>query len=269
MEGPLTGLAPEHAVLLPRLLRHARSSTCWAPTRRRASATQIPAGSSAAVQVRRVGGLGRGAIEGKNPRPGKPDLADRRQRCALRGHHRRQRLQVGSQRNYGDLYQTGDNTSAVFGPSFWKVAGASMPIFPRSGTTASQQLSLLTNFPQDTAVATSGGRYTTRDVLLPERHQSERLSERLVRLRCRASPLLRARGGLGEPRTSARRPVTRTTTTTTGARFAAVSSGSRTTSRPIRGPLKFAFLPLPALFRPVALELRHRISRAPGPSKGC
>ena len=35
----------------------------------------------------------------------------------------------GSQTNYGDLYQTGADVSAVFGPAFWTVAGASMPLF--------------------------------------------------------------------------------------------------------------------------------------------
>jgi hypothetical protein len=33
----------------------------------------------------------------------------------------------GSQINYGDLKQTGANTSAIFGPSFWTVPGSSIP----------------------------------------------------------------------------------------------------------------------------------------------
>ncbi len=69
----------------------------------------------------------------------------------------------GSQGNYGDLQQTGAATSAVFGPSFWAKVGATMPIFPvlgnhglaRSDATHPQ----LANWPQDTAVATSSGRY--------------------------------------------------------------------------------------------------------------
>jgi hypothetical protein len=36
----------------------------------------------------------------------------------------------GNQKNYGDLVQTGPGISAVFGPSFWKVPGKSLPIFP-------------------------------------------------------------------------------------------------------------------------------------------
>jgi hypothetical protein len=67
----------------------------------------------------------------------------------------------GSQTNYGDLQQKGADTSAIFGPSFWAVPGSSVPIFTAvgnhglSGTTHSD----ITNFPQDVAVSSSGGRY--------------------------------------------------------------------------------------------------------------
>jgi uncharacterized repeat protein (TIGR01451 family) len=67
----------------------------------------------------------------------------------------------GSQKSYGDLYQVGDNTSAVFGPNYWKVAGASLPLFPATGSHDHNNSVLLTNWPQDTAVATSAGRYQT------------------------------------------------------------------------------------------------------------
>lgn len=39
----------------------------------------------------------------------------------------------GSQTNYGDLYQTGNNVSAVFGPNYWAKNGASMPMFSAMG----------------------------------------------------------------------------------------------------------------------------------------
>jgi calcineurin-like phosphoesterase family protein len=69
----------------------------------------------------------------------------------------------GSQSNFGDLIQTGSNLSAIFGPLFWKVPGASIPIFPASGnhglSNSDAVHPLLLNFPQDRAVATSGGRY--------------------------------------------------------------------------------------------------------------
>ena len=69
----------------------------------------------------------------------------------------------GNQANFGDLVQTGQNISTVFGPSFWKVPGASMPHFApvaNHGLASSEpNHPLILNFPQDRAVATSGGRY--------------------------------------------------------------------------------------------------------------
>lgn len=69
----------------------------------------------------------------------------------------------GNQKNYGDLIQTGADTSAVFGPSFWKVPGSSLPIFLTQGNHGFDSPDTfhpaLINWPQDQAVATSGGRY--------------------------------------------------------------------------------------------------------------
>jgi hypothetical protein len=67
----------------------------------------------------------------------------------------------GSQVNYGDLQQHGSNTSAIFGPPFWPVPGASVPIFPSPGNhgLAGTTHADLTNWPQDVAVSASGGRY--------------------------------------------------------------------------------------------------------------
>ena len=69
----------------------------------------------------------------------------------------------GTQTNYGDLIQTGSNISAIFGPSFWKVPGASLPLFLSMGnhglnSSDTNHPSLLT-WPQDRAVSTSNGRY--------------------------------------------------------------------------------------------------------------
>jgi uncharacterized repeat protein (TIGR01451 family) len=68
----------------------------------------------------------------------------------------------GNQTNYGDLVQVGTETSAVFGPGFWKVPGASVPLFPALGnhgiSTASTHF---LNWPQTKAVSSSGGRYTS------------------------------------------------------------------------------------------------------------
>ena len=70
----------------------------------------------------------------------------------------------GSQANYGDLVQTGANLSAIFGPSFWKVPGASMPIFLALGnhglnSSDTNHPALLT-WPEDRAVSTSNGHYS-------------------------------------------------------------------------------------------------------------
>ncbi len=69
----------------------------------------------------------------------------------------------GSQTNYGDLRQEGPKTSGVFGPPFWKVPGASIPIFPALGNhglaRSDTSHPALLNWPQDRAVALSHGRY--------------------------------------------------------------------------------------------------------------
>src|SRR5665213_1593535 len=39
----------------------------------------------------------------------------------------------GSQINYGDLQQKGADTSAIFGASFWSVAGSTVPLFTGAG----------------------------------------------------------------------------------------------------------------------------------------
>jgi hypothetical protein len=71
----------------------------------------------------------------------------------------------GNQLNYGDMQQTGADTSVIFGRPFWPVAGSQLPLFASAGNhglTASSATAHtdLKNWPQDTAVATSGGRYT-------------------------------------------------------------------------------------------------------------
>jgi uncharacterized repeat protein (TIGR01451 family) len=68
--------------------------------------------------------------------------------------------QGGTQLNYGDLVQTGVDTSAVFGPNFWTVPGRSIPLFPAMGNHGfSGATSHFVNWPQDRVVANSNGRY--------------------------------------------------------------------------------------------------------------
>ena len=66
----------------------------------------------------------------------------------------------GTQANYGDLHQRGEQVSGVFDPTSWTVAGASTPIFPALGNHGHSNSSHLINWPQDRAVARSRGRYT-------------------------------------------------------------------------------------------------------------
>jgi len=69
----------------------------------------------------------------------------------------------GNQKNLGDLIQTGLNTSAVFGPAFWKVPGSALPLFPTIGNHGFNSSDInhphIITWPQDRAVVTSGGRY--------------------------------------------------------------------------------------------------------------
>ncbi|MDQ1475421.1 MAG: acid phosphatase type 7, partial [Actinomycetota bacterium] len=67
----------------------------------------------------------------------------------------------GSQINYGDLQQTGANTSAIFGPKFWTVAGSTIPLFTAAGNhgLSGPAHTDISTWTQDTAVSSSGGRY--------------------------------------------------------------------------------------------------------------
>jgi uncharacterized repeat protein (TIGR01451 family) len=122
--------------------------------------TQLQAGSSAPFSFAVFGDWGLALPDGTNP-----DQARLMSRIAASG----ARLALttgdnaygsGSQLNYGDLYQTGDQTSGVFGPSFWAVPGRSLPIFPAVGNHGFAGASThINNWPQDRVVATSNGRY--------------------------------------------------------------------------------------------------------------
>ncbi len=68
---------------------------------------------------------------------------------------------MANQKNYGDLQQTGPGTSAIFGPAFWTKAGGTTPLFAAIGNhdLSGNPNSGITNWPQDSAVSSSGGRY--------------------------------------------------------------------------------------------------------------
>ena len=64
----------------------------------------------------------------------------------------------GTQRNYGDLVQHGNDTSTVFGPTFWPRVGDSIPSFVPVGNHGLNE-ALLVNWPERSAVRSSKGRY--------------------------------------------------------------------------------------------------------------
>ena len=64
----------------------------------------------------------------------------------------------GTQSNYGDLNQTGSRVSSIFGPNFWTQAGDTVPLFNAVGNHGANA-TYFTNWPQDRAVANSGGKY--------------------------------------------------------------------------------------------------------------
>jgi hypothetical protein len=67
----------------------------------------------------------------------------------------------GNQINFGDLQQTGKDTSAIFGPNFWTVPGPTIPIFTAPGNhgLSGPDHTDITTWPQDRVVDDSGGRY--------------------------------------------------------------------------------------------------------------
>jgi hypothetical protein len=79
----------------------------------------------------------------------------------------------GNQLNYGDLHQSGPNISTIFGPSFWTVAGSTVPLFAASGnhgltgsaSAKSPRHTDLTTWTEDVAVSSSRGTYA--DQLYP------------------------------------------------------------------------------------------------------
>ena len=120
-------------------------------------ATELPAGSTTPFKFAVLGDWGSASAAGN------PDQANLIGRLASSG--ARFALSTGdiaypggSQTNYGDLYQTGANVSAVFGPAFWTAAGASMPLFPVLGNHGLNATFPLI-WPGASAAAGSAGRF--------------------------------------------------------------------------------------------------------------
>ncbi len=123
--------------------------------------TQLPAGSTSAFSFAVFGDWGQGPSSNTHQANVLKRIAQSGARFAItvgdNGYP------SGSQTNYGDLVQDGTNISGVFGPNFWRVAGASLPIFPAIGNHGFVRTDAvhphIANWPQDRAVATSGGTY--------------------------------------------------------------------------------------------------------------
>jgi purple acid phosphatase-like protein/calcineurin-like phosphoesterase family protein len=120
--------------------------------------SQIPAGSAASYSFAVLGDWGSQTTSAVNV-----DQANLLSRVAASG----ARFAVttgdvaydnGSQTNYGDLTQTGPSVSTVFGPSYWTVAGASIPMFNLVGNHGFNSTALI-NWPETRAASSSGGRY--------------------------------------------------------------------------------------------------------------
>ena len=126
--------------------------------------TQVPSGATGSFSFVVIGDWGQVDSSGANPSQANlmSLIAASGARFALTAGDNG--YPAGSQTNFGDLIQTGSNISAVFGPSFWKVPGASLPIFPAMGnhgiSSSDTNHPQLITWPQDRAVSTSGGRYT-------------------------------------------------------------------------------------------------------------
>jgi chitodextrinase len=125
--------------------------------------TQLPAGSTSPFSFAVFGDWGRAPTSSTNQ-----DLSNVMSRLSESG--ARFALSVGDnayesggQANYGDLYQTGPNISAVFGPQYWAKVGASLPLFAAVGNhgfaRSESNLPDLVNWPQDRAVSLSAGKY--------------------------------------------------------------------------------------------------------------
>ena len=123
------------AVLLPGLLRHRLTIDLLGTDPSPTFTTQIAAGAAHAVQVRRVRRLGQGATPtATNPDQANVMSADRGAAApASRSRPATTPTPVGSQNNYGDLYQTGRRHERRLRPQLLEVPGASIPLFPTLG----------------------------------------------------------------------------------------------------------------------------------------
>ena len=218
-------------VLLPAVA--GRAPTCWRPTARRSSRPRSrPATPPRSRSTSSATGAGRRS--GNNADQAKLDaqIAASGARFAVtvgdNGYN-------GSQLNYGDLQQTGDGTSAIFGPSFWTVAGSSIPLFTAVGNHGLSGTSHtdITTWTEDQAVSTSGGRYQNARLLLRERAAPSTTAASGTPS-TPARPASTSSTPPGATRTAAPPRPTARTTPLTSRQARRNTSGCSTTCRPIR-----------------------------------
>ena len=156
MEGEALRPFDQQRLLLPRLCGD--DTICSARTRRRPSARRWRPARTPRTPSRSSGTGARSTPAGNNADQARlmSQIAASDARFAVTTGDTA--YDSGSQKNYGDLVQRGSGTSAVFGPSFWTVAGDSIAMFNAQGNHGMNSVPL-TNWPQDRAVAASAGRY--------------------------------------------------------------------------------------------------------------
>ena len=120
--------------------------------------SQIPRGSSTPYTFAVLGDIGRTTSSGVNVEQAAllSRLAASGARFALGTGDTA--YDLGSQKNYGDLVQTGRATSTIFGPEYWTKPGRSMPFFNALGNHGYNN-TFLNVWPQTQAVSGSGGTY--------------------------------------------------------------------------------------------------------------
>ena len=120
--------------------------------------TQVRSGGSAPFSFAVLGDWGAVDAHGQNPHQAAVlrQIAESPARFAVTTGDTA--YDAGSQRNYGDLVQTGGQTSGVFGPSFWARAGASIAMFNAQGNHGENETALI-DWPQPGVALASRGRY--------------------------------------------------------------------------------------------------------------
>ena len=256
MEGPDHRACREHAVLLPGLPRQRPARPVGHRCARRPSRPRSRAGSTTPFKFAVFGNWG------KTLAAGNPDQANLISQIAQSGSRFAvttgdNSYEVGSQKSYGDLYQVGDNTSAELRPHLLEGGRCVAADLPGDRQPRPQQL----RAPHELPAGHRGGhlrRARTTRRRTAARTARPRPTTRTAGTRSTpGSPASTCSRRPGRTRTSAPPTSSRTTSTTTGAPARRSTSGSRTTSRPIRAHVRFAFHHFPLYSDQSSHQLRH------------